>query len=100
MRSCKAGSVWVCMACCHVPRCFPIMQGLEAGQAEARASVKAMQAEKAEVEGRLHVLEDKLEALEQENASLESMKVGPTQAYHEPRRSQEGAIPKSHCSML
>ena len=55
------------------------MQGLEAGQAEARASVKAMQAEKAEVEGRLHALEDKLEALEQENASLESMKVGRTQ---------------------
>ena len=60
------------------------MQGLEAGQAEARASVKAMQAEKAEVEGRLHALEDKLEALEQENASLESMKVGPIQSCREP----------------
>ena len=51
-------------------------QGLEAGEAEAKAAIKAMQAEKAEVEGRLSALEDKIEALEIENANLESMKVG------------------------
>ena len=34
-----------------------------------------MQAEKAELEGRLGALEDKIEALETENANLESMKV-------------------------
>ena len=50
-------------------------QGLEAGEAEAKASIKAMAAEKAELEGRLSSLEDKLEALEAENANLESMKV-------------------------
>lgn len=50
-------------------------QGLEAGQAEARAEIAAVQAEKADTEGRLAQLEDKLEALEAENAHLESMKV-------------------------
>ncbi len=51
------------------------MQGLEAGEAEAKAAIKAVQAEKAELEGRLGALEDKIEALETENANLESMKV-------------------------
>lgn len=60
---------------------LPSSQGLEAGEAEAKASIKAMQAEKAELEGRMSALEDKIEALETENANLESMKVGSFQAY-------------------
>ncbi len=51
------------------------IQGLEAGQAEARAEIAAVQAESADAEGRVAVLEDKIEALEAENAHLESMKV-------------------------
>ncbi len=50
-------------------------QGLEAGQAEARAEIAAVQAETADAEGRVAALEDKIEALESENAHLESMKV-------------------------
>ncbi len=52
-----------------------LLQGLEAGEAEAKASIKAVHAEKAELEGHLSALEDKIEALETENANLESMKV-------------------------
>ena len=52
-----------------------LLQGLEAGEAEAQAAIQAVQAEKAELEGRLSALEDKIEALETENANLESMKV-------------------------
>ena len=60
---------------CYLTLPALISQGLEAGEAEATAAIKAVQAEKAELEGRLSALEDKIEALETENANLESMKV-------------------------
>lgn len=49
-------------------------QGMDAGQAEAQAALQAALAEKAETEGKLAGLEERLEALETENAQLESMK--------------------------
>ena len=49
---------------------------MEAGEAEAHAALQVALAEKAEVEGKVAGLEDRLEALEAENAQLESMKVG------------------------
>ena len=51
------------------------LQGLEEGQAEGRAELQVALAQKVEAEGRLAGLEEKLEALEAENAQLESMKV-------------------------
>ena len=51
------------------------LQGLEAGQAEGRAELQEALAQRAEAEGRLAGLEDRLEALAAENAQLESLKV-------------------------
>lgn len=70
----EAGDGWPGCSC-HLTLPALVFQGLEAGEAEATASIKAVQAEKAELEGRLSTLDDKIEALETENANLESMKV-------------------------
>lgn len=52
-----------------------ILQGLEAGQAEGREELQAALAQRAEAEGQLAGLGERLQALEAENAWLESLKV-------------------------
>jgi hypothetical protein len=49
---------------------------LEAGKAETKAEIQAVQAEKADLEAKVAAQEERIDALENDNAHLESMKAG------------------------